>query len=71
VPNTFPAGLGEPINMILSGHSDEAVLVDSEDNGGFRNYMLYVLHLRRKAGLIAGATPDHSGVRLEVLQVNA
>ena len=37
-PNT--GGLGEPLNVIISGNSDEAVLVDSEDNGGFRNYML-------------------------------
>ncbi|KAI0766455.1 hypothetical protein BD413DRAFT_615245 [Trametes elegans] len=39
-PNT--GGLGEPLNVIISGHSDAAVLVDSEDNGGFRNYFLSV-----------------------------
>lgn len=33
---------GEPLNAILSANSDPAVLVDSEDLGGFRNYMLCV-----------------------------
>lgn len=33
---------GEPLNAILSADSDPAVLVDSEDLGGFRNYMLCV-----------------------------
>ena len=37
-PNT--GGLGEPLNVIISGNSDDLVLVDSEDNGGFRNYFL-------------------------------
>ncbi|TDL22125.1 hypothetical protein BD410DRAFT_788816 [Rickenella mellea] len=40
VANTFPAGLSEPINAILSGNSDAAVLVDQEINGGLRNYYL-------------------------------
>lgn len=39
---TYPAGLGEPLNVILSGDSDAAVLVKSVDDGGFLNYMLYV-----------------------------
>ena len=39
-PNT--GGLGEPLNVIVSGHSDDTVLVDSQDNGGFRNYMMWV-----------------------------
>ncbi|OSD07339.1 hypothetical protein PYCCODRAFT_1463624 [Trametes coccinea BRFM310] len=39
-PNTN--GLGEPLNVIVSGHSDATVLVDSEDNGGLRNYFLSV-----------------------------
>ncbi|KAI0770166.1 hypothetical protein C8Q74DRAFT_877111 [Fomes fomentarius] len=39
-PNT--GGLGEPLNVIVSGNSDEAVLVDREDQGGFRNYFLAV-----------------------------
>jgi hypothetical protein len=43
VNNTYPAGLGEPLNIILSGDSDDDVLVQSADNGGFLNYMLYVL----------------------------
>jgi hypothetical protein len=42
VNNTYPAGLGEPLNVILSGDSDDDVLVQSTDNGGFLNYMLYV-----------------------------
>ena len=33
-------GLGEPINIIISGHSDEEVLVDVETDGGLRNYFL-------------------------------
>ncbi|TYJ55707.1 hypothetical protein B9479_003614 [Cryptococcus floricola] len=40
VNGTYPAGLGEPLNVILSGDSDDAVLVKSADNGGFLNYML-------------------------------
>ena len=39
--NTYPAGLGEPLNIILSGDSDDDVLVQSTENGGFLNYMLY------------------------------
>ncbi|KDQ15017.1 hypothetical protein BOTBODRAFT_32018 [Botryobasidium botryosum FD-172 SS1] len=38
VPGTFPAGLGEPLNCIISGHSDPEVLVDSPDKGGLRNF---------------------------------
>ncbi|KAG6854545.1 hypothetical protein C0991_005457 [Blastosporella zonata] len=38
VPNTFPVGQGEPVNTIISGKSDDAVLVDSDQNGGLRNY---------------------------------
>lgn len=40
VPDTFPAGLGEPLNVILSANSDAAVLVDQENDGGLRNYYL-------------------------------
>ncbi|KAI0249026.1 hypothetical protein BJV78DRAFT_1114121, partial [Lactifluus subvellereus] len=40
VNNTFPAGLGEPINVVLLGTSDSAVLVDQQTNGGLRNYFL-------------------------------
>uniref|UniRef100_A0A8H7XQU2 Uncharacterized protein n=2 Tax=Psilocybe cubensis TaxID=181762 RepID=A0A8H7XQU2_PSICU len=40
VENTFPPGQGEPINTIISGNSDSRVLVDSEENGGLRNYFL-------------------------------
>ena len=42
VNGTFPPGLGEPINIVLSGNSEAAVLVDSETNGGLRNYFLCV-----------------------------
>ncbi|ETW81879.1 hypothetical protein HETIRDRAFT_318819 [Heterobasidion irregulare TC 32-1] len=40
VPGTFPAGLGEPLNAIILGSSDETVLVDQETDGGLRNYFL-------------------------------
>ncbi|KAJ7578175.1 hypothetical protein C8J56DRAFT_357642 [Mycena floridula] len=33
-------GLGEPINMIISGNSDAEILVDQEPDGGLRNYFL-------------------------------
>lgn len=36
-------GQGEPINAVISGHSDQRVLVDRETDGGLRNYFLYVL----------------------------
>jgi hypothetical protein len=42
VPDTFPAGLGEPINVILTGNSDGDVLKDQETDGGLRNYFLCV-----------------------------
>ncbi|KAG5350293.1 hypothetical protein C0989_011717 [Termitomyces sp. Mn162] len=38
IPVTFPMGQGEPVNTIISGNSDEAILVDSETDGGLRNY---------------------------------
>ncbi|KAJ7133520.1 hypothetical protein C8R44DRAFT_829330 [Mycena epipterygia] len=41
VPDTFPAA-GEPLNIILAGTSSPAVLVDSQLNGGFRNFFLSV-----------------------------
>ncbi|KAJ3484620.1 hypothetical protein NLI96_g5512 [Meripilus lineatus] len=40
VPNTFPAGLGEPMNAIITGNSDSDVLKDQEVDGGLRNYFL-------------------------------
>ncbi|KAF5336246.1 hypothetical protein D9758_014352 [Tetrapyrgos nigripes] len=40
VEGTFPPGQGEPINMIISGNSDEDVLNDREEDGGLRNYWL-------------------------------
>ena len=43
VPDTFPAGLGEPINVILTGKSDADVLKDQETDGGLRNYFLCVM----------------------------
>lgn len=37
---TYPAGQGEPVNTIISGNSNSAVLVDQETDGGLRNYYL-------------------------------
>ncbi|KAJ9127363.1 hypothetical protein QFC24_000770 [Naganishia onofrii] len=37
---TYPAGLGEPLNAILSAESDARVLDVNSDKGGFLNYML-------------------------------
>jgi hypothetical protein len=34
--------LGEPLNAIISGNSDDEVLVDAEVNGGLWNYFLCV-----------------------------
>lgn len=42
VDGTYPEGLGEPLNMIVSGSSDAEVLVDQETDGGFRNYWLSI-----------------------------
>jgi len=38
VPDTSPAGLGEPLNIILSANSDAAVMVDQLTDGGLQNY---------------------------------
>ncbi|KAG0704456.1 hypothetical protein DFH29DRAFT_873686 [Suillus ampliporus] len=38
VPDTYPAGLGEPINVIISAYSDSAVLQNNVANGGLINY---------------------------------
>ncbi|KAJ8457320.1 hypothetical protein ONZ51_g11606 [Trametes cubensis] len=51
-PNT--GGLGEPLNVIVSGHSDPIVLVDQEDSGGLRNYFLSV-------GFAAECLGQHAG----------
>ncbi|KAJ3550816.1 hypothetical protein NM688_g4993 [Phlebia brevispora] len=40
VPGTYPAGLGEPINCIITGNSDADVLKDQETDGGLQNYFL-------------------------------
>ncbi|KAJ7250060.1 hypothetical protein B0H12DRAFT_1019418 [Mycena haematopus] len=40
-PGTFPPA-GEPLNIIIAGTSDPAVLVDQEKDGGFRNFFLSV-----------------------------
>ncbi|OCH87727.1 hypothetical protein OBBRIDRAFT_781260 [Obba rivulosa] len=42
VPDTFPAGLGEPLNAIISASSDPLVLVDQQTDGGMRNYFYAV-----------------------------
>ncbi|KAG8860825.1 hypothetical protein FRB96_003558 [Tulasnella sp. 330] len=36
--NEQPNDYGEPLNVIISAHSDPAVLVDQETSGGLRNY---------------------------------
>ncbi|OJA07875.1 hypothetical protein AZE42_07666 [Rhizopogon vesiculosus] len=38
VQDTYPAGLGEPINVIISAYSDSEVLLDNGDSGGLINY---------------------------------
>ncbi|TCD70162.1 hypothetical protein EIP91_004632 [Steccherinum ochraceum] len=40
VPGTFPAGLGEPLNAIITANSDPDVMKDQEQEGGLRNYFL-------------------------------
>jgi hypothetical protein len=52
-------GLGEPVNAILSGGSDSAVLVDTEANGGLRNYFLSL-------GFSAECLGQHDGNSQEV-----
>lgn len=47
VANTFPEGQGEPINVVISGNSDERVLQQTETNGGLINYFMCVLVLSR------------------------
>ncbi|KAF6755806.1 hypothetical protein DFP72DRAFT_895253 [Ephemerocybe angulata] len=37
---TYPPNQGEPLNAVISGNSDERVLVDQEVEGGLRNYFL-------------------------------
>ncbi|KAI0040047.1 hypothetical protein FA95DRAFT_1566747 [Auriscalpium vulgare] len=56
VNNTFPVGLvlGEPINAIILGSSDDAVLQDQQQNGGLRNYFL-------SFGFAAECLGSHSG----------
>ncbi|KAF8625956.1 hypothetical protein AX17_006681 [Amanita inopinata Kibby_2008] len=38
VDRTYPPGQGEPLNVIISGKSDSAVLVDQPTDGGLQNY---------------------------------
>ena len=45
IPVTYPMGQGEPINAVISGHSDERVLKDQEREGGLRNYFMCVAFL--------------------------
>lgn len=40
VNGTYPAGQGEPLNVIISAQSDADVLARNSDQGGFLNYML-------------------------------
>ncbi|KAH9976550.1 hypothetical protein BJV74DRAFT_861849 [Russula compacta] len=54
VNNTFPPGLGEPINAVLLATSDPAVLVDQQSSGGFRNYL-------QSFGFASECLGQHSG----------
>ncbi|KZT11875.1 uncharacterized protein LAESUDRAFT_733810 [Laetiporus sulphureus 93-53] len=38
VDDTYPAGQGEPINVVISADSEASVLVDQEIDGGLQNY---------------------------------
>ncbi|THH07272.1 hypothetical protein EW145_g3498 [Phellinidium pouzarii] len=58
VPDTFPAGLGEPINVILTANSDSAVLVDQESNGGLRNYYFAIGFAGECLGQHAGSDQE-------------
>lgn len=40
IPVTFPMGMGEPLNAIISGNSDSRVLANGEVDGGLLNYFL-------------------------------
>lgn len=51
VLNTYPAGLGEPLNVIISAYSDSRVLQDTGNNGGLINYFQWVTH--------GPSLPDH------------
>ncbi|KZP18934.1 hypothetical protein FIBSPDRAFT_911537 [Athelia psychrophila] len=42
VNNTYPPGQSEPVNVILAGTSDSAVLVDQSNDGGLRNWYLSI-----------------------------
>ncbi|KAL7410455.1 hypothetical protein BDY24DRAFT_399883 [Mrakia frigida] len=53
VDGTYPAGLGEPLNIILSSDSSPEVLIDTPDNGGFRNYILGLDFSDSCLGLVA------------------
>lgn len=60
-PDTYPAGLGEPLNVIISANSDKAVLVDSTNNGGLQNYFLSIDYTTECLGQHLGA---HQGANL-------
>lgn len=73
VPGTFPAGLGEPINAIITVNSDPTVLVDQEIEGGLRNYFLYVFHYleqddSRQQGGFAGLLDTRVNVLASILE---
>ncbi|KAF8215111.1 hypothetical protein K438DRAFT_1926709 [Mycena galopus ATCC 62051] len=52
-PGTFPPA-GEPLNVIVTGNSDAAVLVDQQNDGGWRNFWLSV-------GFAAECLGQHEG----------
>lgn len=71
VQDTTPPGQSEPVNIIISGASSAAVLVDQQDNGGLRNYYLCVWRfaylraelnsIRRSLGFSSECLGQHMG----------
>lgn len=70
VADTSPAGLSEPINTVILGTSDAAVLVNSAENGGLVNYFKYVSQTTRRRMECSrsnrGMPPALSGSRMNV-----
>lgn len=54
VQDTYPPGLGEPINVIVSAYSDSEVLLNNGDSGGLINYF-------RSFGFSTECLGQHSG----------
>ncbi|KAJ4497050.1 hypothetical protein C8R41DRAFT_244792 [Lentinula lateritia] len=74
VDGTFPPGQGEPLNIIISGNSDEAVLKDQETDGGLRNYWLSFDYAGECLGQHAGSEQaanlgDNNGILNETDEI--